>query len=112
MLTISLPHQVSIDASFRHRNGRAQGASTIKAVELLERNDRDRKTMVHEMVSVYCCKSADIPLAIVCAFARDGKSCYMRGTEEEWKKKIAAGSHERDDALSLSCFPAPLFRSP
>ena len=84
----------------------------IQSVELLDRNDRDHKTMVREMVSFCRGKSANIPLAVVCAFARDGKSYYMHGTEEEWKKKIAAGGRERDDVLSLSCFPAPLFRSP
>ena len=84
MSSIPLPHEVSIDdASFRHRNCRTQGASVIQSVELLERNERDRKTMVHEMVSVCRRESADIPLALVCAFARDGKSCYMHGTEEE-----------------------------
>ena len=104
MPTIALPYQVSIDASFRHRNGRAQGASVIQSVELMERNACDRKTVVHDMISICRRKGTDFPLAVVCAFARDRKSCYMHGTEEEWQKKIAAGGRERDDALSLNCF--------
>ena len=104
MPTIPLPYQVSIDASFRHRNGRAQGANVIQSVELLDRNDRDRKTVVHDMISVCRRDGADIPLAVVCAFARDGKSCYLHGTEEDWRKKIAAGGRERDDALLVNCF--------
>ena len=76
----------------------------VQPIELSERNDRDRKTMVNEMVSVCRRNGADIPLAAVCAFARGGKSCYMHGKEKEWKKKIAAGGRERGDALSLNCF--------
>ena len=56
------------------------------------------------MISVCRRDGADIPLAVVCAFARDGKSCYLHRTEEEWKKKVAAGGRERDDALSVNCF--------
>ena len=57
---------------FRHRNGKAQRASMIQSVELLEQTNHDRKTIDHEMVGIYRRKSADIPLAVVFTLARDG----------------------------------------
>ena len=104
MSTIPLPYQVAIDASFRRRSSRAQGASVIRSVRLFEQNDRDRKVVVHNMISVCHHKGIEIPLAVLCGFARDGKRCYMRGMEKEWKKKIAAGGRERDDALPIELF--------
>ena len=83
MSTIPLPYQVAIDASFRHRSGRAQSASVIQSVKLFEQNDRDRKVVVHDMISVCRHKGIEIPLAVLCGFARDTKRCYMHGAEEE-----------------------------
>ena len=84
MSTILLPYQVAIDASFRRRSGRAQGASVIQSVELFEQNDRDRKVVVHDMISVCRHKGIEIPLAVLYGFARNRKRCYMYGTEDEW----------------------------
>ena len=64
------------------------------------------------MISVCRRYGADIPLEVVCAFARDGNSCYLHGTEEEWKKKIAAGGRERDDALSVNRFSSSAISFP
>ena len=63
----------------------------IQSVELFDRNDRDRKIVVHEMISVCRRNGADILLAEVCACAQDEKRCYMHGTEEEWINNIAVG---------------------
>ena len=104
MPAIVLPYQVSIDASFRHRIGKAQGASVIQSVELIERNTCDRKIIIHQGISICLCKGANIPFVVVRAFARDGKSCYMHGTEEDWQKTIAAGGRERHHALSVNSF--------
>ena len=104
MSTIPLPYQVAIDASFWRRSGRVQGASVIQSVELFEQNDRDRKEVVHDVISVCRHKGIEIPLAVLCGFARDRKRCYMHETEEEWKMRIAAEGRERDDALSLNFF--------
>ena len=109
MWSILLLHQVSIYASFRHRNGKVQRASMIQSVELLERSNRDRKTIDHEMISIYRRKSADIPLAVVFTLARDGKSKKWR---KKWRKKIAAGGRERDDVLSLYCFSGSASSTP
>ena len=76
----------------------------IQSVKLLERNDRDHKTTVIEMVSVCHLKSTDISLAVVYSLARDGKSCYMHGTEEKWTNKITARGRDRNDPLLLTCF--------
>ena len=58
---------------FSAQDGNAQRAGMFKAVELLERNNHDRKTIDHEMISNYRRKSDDIPPAVVFTLARDGK---------------------------------------
>ena len=112
MPTISLPYQVSTDASFRHRNGRAQGASVIQSVELLDRNDRDHKTVVHDMISVCRRDDADIPFAVVCAFARDGQSCYTcTGRRKSGRRRLRREVASEMTRCQSTVSPAPLFRS-
>ncbi|CAN0002290.1 unnamed protein product [Ascophyllum nodosum] len=44
--------ELAIDASFRHRNGRAQGASIIQSVQRTSPNEKGRTIDVHDLVSI------------------------------------------------------------
>ena len=79
---------------------------------MFEWNDRVCKKVVHEMISVCSRKDADISLAVVNVFARDGNSCYMYRMEEEWKNNIAAGYRKQGDALLVNCFSGSTYLSP
>lgn len=84
----------------------------MQSVEELELNDRGRDTSVHDLVSICRRCSATVPLAMHCAFARDGKTCYLHGTEKEWRAEIDKGGTAEKAALRLNCFSNGVVRFP
>ena len=105
--------QLAIDASFRHRNGRAQGASIIQSVQRTSPNYKGRTIDVHDLVSISRRCTLDVPLAVVCAFARDGKRCFFHGTEEEWRRKVDHGTpEEKQLMLCGNCYSSGTIRFP
>ena len=105
---LSGPSQASIDAGFRHRSRAAQGASVIQSIELKELNEKGRRTVVHDLVSICRRRSEEVQLSLHCAFARDEKACFLHGTEEEWRAEIAKGGDAKDAALrQLRSYPIP-----
>ena len=104
---------MNIDASFRHRNGRAQGASTIQSVQRTSPSEKGRTIDVHDLVSISRRRTPDVPLAVVCAFARDGKRCFFHGTEEEWRRKVDHGTpEEKQLMLCGKCYSSATIRFP
>ena len=71
-----------MDAGFRHRSRAAQGASVIQSIELKELDEKGRRTVVHDLVSICRRCSEDVHLGLHCAFARDEKRCFLHGTED------------------------------
>ena len=80
--------RLAIDASFRHRNGRAQGASTIQSVQRTPPNEKGRTIDVHDLVSISRRCTPDVPLAVVCAFLATGSDAFSmvrrRSGDERW----------------------------
>lgn len=109
---LSGPSQASIDAGFRHRSRTAQGASVIQSIELKELNEKGRRTVVHDLVSICRRRSEEVQLSLHCAFARDEKACFLHGTEEEWRAEIAKGGDAKKAALRLNCFSSGAIRFP
>lgn len=103
---------MSLDAGFRHRSGRAQGASCIQSVELTAPNMQGRRTVVHDLVSFTRRCTAKVPLSVICAFVRDKKRCPVHGTEEEYQAKLAAGGPGADEVLRLNCYSSGATRLP
>ncbi|CAM9433372.1 unnamed protein product [Pylaiella littoralis] len=103
---------VALDASFRHRSRVAQGASVIQSVELKEDNEKGRRTVVHDLVSISQRCSEGVHLGLHCAFARDGERCFLHGTEDEWKAEVAKGGEAKKKALRLNCLSSGAIRYP
>lgn len=101
-----------MDAGFRHRSKAAQGASVIQSVELKELSAKGRRTEVHDLVSVCRRCSGTVPLAMHCAFAREGKRCFLHGTEDEWAAEVAAGGERAKAAVRLNCYSSGAIRFP
>ena len=105
--------QLAIDASFRHKNGRAQGASIIQSVQRTSPNEKGRTIDIHDLVSISHRCTLDFPLAVVCAFARDGKRCFFHGTKEERRRKVDHGTpKEKQLMLRGNCYCSGTIRFP
>ena len=47
-----------------------------------------------------------------CAFARDGKRCFLHGTEKEYRAEIVKGGSAEKAALRLNCYSSSSIKFP
>ena len=51
------------------------------SIELKKLNGKNRRTVVHDLVSICRRCTEDVHLGLHCAFARDEQRLFLRGTE-------------------------------
>ncbi|CAB1112983.1 unnamed protein product [Ectocarpus sp. CCAP 1310/34] len=89
-----------------------QGASVIQSVELKDLNENGRRTVVQNLVSICRRCSEKVHLGLHCALARDGERCFLHGTENERKAKVAKGGTVKEEALRLNYYSSGAIRFP